>query len=169
MQPAWEETAARLAGEVVYVPYPAIRYPTVEYYAIVLERVGSIATAIPHTSHLTPHTSHLLFRIPPRPRAIHVIPSNPLHAQVNVAEIDVTAARNIGTRFDVKGFPTLLLLRAGKVYKYKGRRVADDLVTFAQGGFSDSEPTDVPEPMGLLGPLFKVRSIEPHLYYHHMT
>lgn len=90
------------------------------------------------------------------------------HVQVNVAEIDVTTARNIGTRFDVKGFPTILFLRAGKVYKYKGRRVADDLVAFAQGGYADSsiEPTVVPEPMGMMGPFFKVRTIEPQNHHH---
>jgi hypothetical protein len=64
MQPAWEETAARLAGEVVYVPYPAIRYPTVEYHAMALERVGGITTAIPHpypAHRPTPHTYCAVF------------------------------------------------------------------------------------------------------------
>ena len=56
----------------------------------------------------------------------------------NVAKVDVTANRDIGSRFDIKGFPTLLYLSKGKAYKYKGRRGLTELEAFAKGGFVDA-------------------------------
>jgi len=82
-----------------------------------------------------------------------------LAGEVNVAKVDVTANKNLGTRFDVKGFPTLLYIRQGKVYKYKGKRDADSLVSFIQEKKyldEEYEPKEVPKPLGIFGPLFKV-------------
>jgi len=60
-----------------------------------------------------------------------------LKGEANVAEVDVAKDRSIGSRFDIKGFPTLLFLSGGKVYKYKGPRTADALSTFVRGGYKD--------------------------------
>jgi len=81
-----------------------------------------------------------------------------LAGDVNVAKVDVTNSRALGTRFNIKGFPTLLFFRQGNVYKYKGKRSADDLIDFVQGGYTaeaiESEP--VPLPLGFFGPVVKI-------------
>ena len=78
-----------------------------------------------------------------------------LKHEVNVAEVDVTQNRQLGSRFDIKGFPTLLFLRQGKVIKYQGARTATAMTEFAKGGYADSKhqelTKDVPEDMGYFG------------------
>jgi thioredoxin-like negative regulator of GroEL len=37
---------------------------------------------------------------------------------VNVAKVDVTQNGGLGKRFDIKGFPTLILLRRGQAFRY---------------------------------------------------
>lgn len=54
-----------------------------------------------------------------------------LKGKVNVAKIDVTANRDLGTRFDIKGFPTIKMISKGQVYDYRGRRTVDDISNFA--------------------------------------
>jgi thioredoxin-like negative regulator of GroEL len=54
-----------------------------------------------------------------------------LKGRVNVAKVDVTANRDLGTQFEIKGFPTIKFLSKGNVYDFRGRRSAADLVAFA--------------------------------------
>lgn len=61
-----------------------------------------------------------------------------LKGEINVAEVDVAKDRSIGSRFDVKGFPTLLFLSGGNVYKYKGPRTSAALAAFVRGGYKDA-------------------------------
>ena len=61
-----------------------------------------------------------------------------LKGEINVAEVDVAKDRAIGSRFDVKGFPTMLFLSGGKVYKYKGPRTSAAMAAFARGGYKDA-------------------------------
>ena len=61
-----------------------------------------------------------------------------LKGEINVAEVDVAKDRAIGSRFDVKGFPTMLFLSEGKVFKYKGPRTSEALAAFARGGYKDA-------------------------------
>ena len=75
---------------------------------------------------------------------------------VNVAKVDVTQSRDLGTRFEIQGFPTLKLVSKGKVYTFKGRRSKEDLVEFAKGGFAAHEPEQVPEPMGMFGEIMQI-------------
>lgn len=70
---------------------------------------------------------------------------------VNVAKVDVTANRDLGTRFEIKGFPTIKLLKDGKQYTYKGRRTADAIAEFATGGYSTVEAEVVRAPVGFFG------------------
>lgn len=65
---------------------------------------------------------------------------------VTVAKVDVTENRALGQRFGITGFPTLLFFRQGKVYKYKGMRTVEALEAFANGGYRDTDPKDVPPP-----------------------
>jgi len=55
-----------------------------------------------------------------------------LKGEVNVAKVDVTQNRALGKQFGVKGFPTLLLFRRGKMVKYSGARDKDSLVAWAK-------------------------------------
>ena len=63
-----------------------------------------------------------------------------LKGEVNVAKVDVPLNRNLGTRFDIKGFPTLKLFSKGHIYTFKGRRSFDELTEFAKSGFHVHEP-----------------------------
>ena len=74
-----------------------------------------------------------------------------LKGKVNVAKVDVPANRDIGSRFDIKGFPTIKLLSHGKVYDFKGRRSAAELEAFALDGYKLVQPAEIPEPVGLFG------------------
>ncbi|KAG5184872.1 thioredoxin domain-containing protein [Tribonema minus] len=67
---------------------------------------------------------------------------------VNVAKVDVTANRRVGERFGVRGFPTLLLLHAGRAYTYRGPRTLEKLTEFAAGGYAAAESVPVPPPRG---------------------
>lgn len=62
----------------------------------------------------------------------------------NVAKVDVTQNRGLGSRFEIKGFPTLLYFSKGEIFKYKGRRGISELTAFAKGGFKEVDSTAVP-------------------------
>jgi protein disulfide-isomerase-like protein len=84
-----------------------------------------------------------------------------LHGEVNVARVDVSANRELGTRFDIKGFPTVKFLSKGKVYDYTGKRTADDLTEFAKGGYKIQQPQDVQPAMGMFG---EITAVFKHAY-----
>ncbi|KAF1331652.1 Protein disulfide-isomerase domain, partial [Globisporangium splendens] len=65
-----------------------------------------------------------------------------LKGAVNVAKVDVTENSELGKRFGIRGFPTLLFLRQGQVYKYSGARTVKELSRFARSGYKTivSEP-----------------------------
>ena len=54
-----------------------------------------------------------------------------LKGKVNVAKVDVTENQALGQQFGVKGFPTLLLFKNGKMEKYKGARTKEALCEYA--------------------------------------
>jgi len=69
-----------------------------------------------------------------------------LKGEVNVAKVDVTENRALGKQFGVKGFPTLLLFRRGKMEKYSGARTKEALSEWAR----TAEPTDdLPGPLSI--------------------
>lgn len=74
-----------------------------------------------------------------------------LKGKVNVAKVDVTENRELGTRFDIKGFPTIKLLSKGKSFTFKGRRSVEEIVNFAQGGFQIQDAEEVVPPLGFFG------------------
>jgi thioredoxin-like negative regulator of GroEL len=67
-----------------------------------------------------------------------------LKGKVNVAKVDVTANRGIGTRFDIKGFPTIKFFRQGQIYDYNGRRSKDAFIQFVTSGYKDAKSAEVP-------------------------
>ncbi|KAG6590912.1 protein disulfide-isomerase domain [Phytophthora cinnamomi] len=58
-----------------------------------------------------------------------------LKGEVNVAKVDVTENSELGKRFGIRGFPTVLHFSHGKSYKFAGKRTLEDLAAFARGGF----------------------------------
>jgi protein disulfide-isomerase-like protein len=79
-----------------------------------------------------------------------------LKGEVNVAKVDVTESRDLGNRFEIKGFPTVKFLSKGNVYTFKGRRSTEELVEFARGGYQIHQPEVVRGPMGMFGEIFYV-------------
>jgi protein disulfide-isomerase-like protein len=71
-----------------------------------------------------------------------------LKGKVNVAKVDVTENRDLGKRFGIKGFPTLLHIHDGAVYRYSGKRTVEDLAEFATGGYSKASSTPFPAAEG---------------------
>ena len=74
---------------------------------------------------------------------------------VNIAKVDVMQSRDLGTRFDIKGFPTLKFFSKGKIYTYEGRRSVEDLVAYVKGGYESFNPEDVPKVTTYFGDLTK--------------
>jgi protein disulfide-isomerase-like protein len=84
-----------------------------------------------------------------------------LKGDINVAKVDVTQNRELGTRFEIKGFPTIKFLSKGKVYTFKGRRTVEDITEFCKGGYQINVPEDVKPPMGIFG---EITYIYKHAY-----
>lgn len=64
--------------------------------------------------------------------------------KVNVAKVDCTVDRDLATRFGIRGFPTIKLLRDGKMYDFNQRRTVNDFSTFAEKTYLDVEPREIP-------------------------
>lgn len=79
-----------------------------------------------------------------------------LDGEINVARVNVPANRELGTRFGIKGFPTIKFISKGQVYQYKGRRTVDDIVKFARGDYQIHEAEAVTPPLGLFGEIMMV-------------
>lgn len=58
---------------------------------------------------------------------------------VGVAKVDVTQNRALGTKFDIKGFPTVKFFNEGKVYDYRGARTTKDFKEFAEVGYTKTD------------------------------
>jgi protein disulfide-isomerase-like protein len=69
-----------------------------------------------------------------------------LKGKVNVAKVDATVNKNIGTRFGVKGYPTILLFRNDKMVKYSGPRTVDKMMEWALS--DQTQVNDVIPPKG---------------------
>jgi len=72
-----------------------------------------------------------------------------LKGSVSVARVDIMQNRDLGTRFTIVGFPTLLLFSQGHVFTFKGRRSVEEIVEFARGGFQLHEAEIAPKELGL--------------------
>ena len=75
---------------------------------------------------------------------------------VNVAKIDVHMYQHIGTRFDIRGFPTIKLISKGKVYEYGGARTVSEILNFARGGFSLQDGEATPSEVSVFGEVFLI-------------
>ena len=54
-----------------------------------------------------------------------------LKGKVNVAKVDVTKNRELGQRFNIRGFPTIKLLHKGESFEFEGSRTHTAMTDFA--------------------------------------
>ena len=64
-----------------------------------------------------------------------------------IGRVDATAHPGLANPFDIKGYPTLVLLRGGqRVAEYSGERTFNGLVSFVDGHLSGRAPSAPPGP-----------------------
>lgn len=66
-------------------------------------------------------------------------------SETHFAKVDCTLKESavICNQYDIRGYPSLVYLRDGKAYNYRGKRDADNLYAFTQGGYSESAEENV--------------------------
>ncbi|ORM40913.1 Thioredoxin domain-containing protein [Babesia sp. Xinjiang] len=75
-----------------------------------------------------------------------------LKGVVNVADVDATRSPNVAKRFEIKGYPTIILIDKGRMYHYKhGERSTDRLVSFATHEYQKTISSPVPQPLTYTG------------------
>jgi len=72
-------------------------------------------------------------------------------SSVRIGNVDVTQNRGLGSRFNVRGFPTLVFFHEGKMYKFKGTRSVEAFEAFVGGAYANDTGDSVPQPMGTFG------------------
>ena len=68
----------------------------------------------------------------------------------NVAKVDVTENRALGSRFGIKGFPTIKFLKGGQVYDFKGKRDVTSFMEFVKTGYLEAPKDNIPEAQTLM-------------------
>jgi len=73
-----------------------------------------------------------------------------LYPTLHVTKLDATAELSCARRFDVRGFPSILLVSRGRVFEHRGGRALDALTAFALSslGKSAAEGAPLPPPAG---------------------
>lgn len=67
-----------------------------------------------------------------------------------VADVDCNAESFLCERFSIRGVPTLLFFKDGKMYKFSGKREYNDIMKFGAGDYvSAAESGDIPAAGGL--------------------
>uniref|UniRef100_A0AAV1U5J3 Thioredoxin domain-containing protein n=1 Tax=Peronospora matthiolae TaxID=2874970 RepID=A0AAV1U5J3_9STRA len=62
-------------------------------------------------------------------------------SQTHVAKVDCTVHRRVCSRFGVHGYPSLVYIREGQVYRYKGGRSLPAFLDFVESGWETAEST----------------------------
>lgn len=70
-----------------------------------------------------------------------------LKGQINVAHLDATTNPQTAKRFGIRGFPSLLFLKDGRMYEHKGSRSVEELYAFATGGWESTAGKPIPPVM----------------------
>ncbi|CEP03203.1 Thioredoxin domain-containing protein [Plasmodiophora brassicae] len=78
-----------------------------------------------------------------------------LKDDVNVAKVDCTSNSNLCQRFNVRGYPTVLLFSKGKQYKFQSKRTLDELEKFARGGYLEAKAETTPKAPSAVGAVQK--------------
>jgi len=59
--------------------------------------------------------------------------------------VDCTVEKGLGSRFGIKGFPTLKMISNDEVFDYKSERTIEAFTAFATGGYASGTPSPLPE------------------------
>jgi protein disulfide-isomerase-like protein len=65
---------------------------------------------------------------------------------LHVGKVDCTQNKEICSRFQVKGYPTIKHLKDKQLYAYKGARTVEGFLQFAESGYQAVDPVPVPAP-----------------------
>jgi len=68
-----------------------------------------------------------------------------LKGKVSVAKIDCTVEKESANAFGIRGYPTIKLVKDGKVYEYEGERKIESFVKFTEEGYSTQPSVSLPE------------------------
>jgi len=96
----------------------------------------------PHCQRLSPVWEQLASAAPFHPEAFFV------------ADVDCTSESILCERFAIRGVPTLLFFKEGKMYKFAGKRDYNDIMKFGTGDYVNAaESGDIPPAggMGIVG------------------
>lgn len=74
------------------------------------------------------------------------------------AESDTFVA-DLCQRFNVRGYPTVLLFSKGKQYKFQSKRTLDELEKFARGGYLEAKAETTPKAPSAVGAVQKGSSV----------
>jgi protein disulfide-isomerase-like protein len=76
-----------------------------------------------------------------------------LKGQVSLGKVDCTVERALARRFNIKGFPTIKLLRDNSVRDYSGDRSIQSFVDFTNAGWQTAPATVLPDAPSLFARL----------------
>lgn len=62
-----------------------------------------------------------------------------------MGKVDVTENRPLGSRFEIKGFPTIKFFHEGEVFPYKGARSVAAFETYVKGGYKEVGGEQTPD------------------------
>jgi len=66
--------------------------------------------------------------------------------QFNVARVDCTVEKSVCSAFNIRGYPTLKLIKDGQIFDYSGKREIDAFLTFLAPHINvDPQPSEVKE------------------------
>jgi protein disulfide-isomerase-like protein len=71
-----------------------------------------------------------------------------LKGQAVVAKVDATENKKLGSRFRVRGYPTIKMVYQGHYYDYEEGRSVDAFTNFVMGGFARKEAKEIPPTPG---------------------
>ncbi|KDO33337.1 hypothetical protein SPRG_19401 [Saprolegnia parasitica CBS 223.65] len=69
------------------------------------------------------------------------------HGNVHVARVDADINAKLGMRFAITGYPTLVLIRDGRVYEFDGLRDPKLMTAFALTDYATKDSRPLPHPM----------------------
>nr|CCA14056.1 protein disulfideisomerase putative [Albugo laibachii Nc14] len=79
-----------------------------------------------------------------------------LKGTINVAKVDAIANRELGVRFGISGYPTIIFFRQGVMYKYKQERSKEALSQFTKEGYKQVEGVKVPSSPTMLNKILQI-------------
>merc|ERR1711916_170121 len=62
---------------------------------------------------------------------------------INVGKVDCTVEKSVCSKFGVRGYPTLKMVKDGKVYDYSGQRTISAFKSFVDGGYASAPSKDL--------------------------